>query len=64
VQVGDDPRQNRSDDGLVEGAQEEAEQDGPQDLELCARGQAQRRVLLEANRAGRPLVHGDVFHEM
>ncbi len=47
AQIGHDPGQRRSDDGLVERAEEEGEQDGAQDLELGSRAQAEGRVVSE-----------------
>ena len=51
VQVGDDRRQRRPHDRLVEGAEEEGQEDRPQDLEAGAAGELDRRV--RRRRAGR-----------
>src|SRR4026207_2092019 len=47
VQLGDDRRQGRADDGLVEGAEEQSEHDREEDLHLRALAQPKPRVFFE-----------------
>ena len=61
-QLGHDGWQRRTDDRLVEGAEEQAEHDGEEDFHLRPVAQAESRIILE--RGCRGLVtDGDAFHE-
>ena len=58
VEVGGDGRQRRTDDGLVERAEEEAEHDREEDLHLLAVAQAERGILLERSETSHRLQLG------
>ncbi len=60
-QLRDDGRQRRPDDGLVEGGQEDAQQDREEDLHLLALRQAERRVLGQGRDLGDAVDIGCVF---
>ena len=56
AELGDDGRQRRTDDGLVERAKEQAEHDREEDLHLLAVAQPEGGILLE--RRGEPADFG------
>ena len=58
TEVGDDGRQRRTDDRLVECAEEETEHDREEDLHLLAVTQAEGGILLDASEPSRRLRRG------